>query len=100
MRNEEFAAGQPQPGLTDDDKRILDFAGRTYQHPGKKEEDILTEFGYRGTTFYRKLHTLLDNPHAMAYAPQTVKRHQRIVDSGLTKWGRQPRFSEASDGQV
>lgn len=94
MRSEEFAAGVPQEGLSDDDKRILDFAGRTYNHPGKQHEDILTEFGYRPTTFYRRLNDLLSSPHAMAYAPQTVKRHQRVVDQGLTKWGRQPRYSE------
>jgi hypothetical protein len=94
MRNEEFGAGVPQEGLTEDQKKILDFAGRTYNHPGKQHEDILTEFGYRPTTFYRRLNDLLDNPHAAEYAPQTVNRHRRIVDAGLTKWGRQPRYSD------
>lgn len=95
MRAEEFVSGVPQDGLSDDQKKILDFAGRTYNHPGKQAEDILTEFGYRPTTFYRRLNDLLSNPQAMDYAPHTVQRHQRIVDAGLRKRGSVPRFSEA-----
>lgn len=96
-RNEDFAVGSIQEhGLSDHDMKILDFAGRTYNHPGKQHEDLLTEFGFGPTTFYRKLSTLLEDPHAMAYAPQTVNRHRRMVDEGLTRWGRQPRYSDPS----
>lgn len=94
MRNEEFSAGQPADDLDDHSKKVLDFAGRHYNHEGKQHEDIVSEFGYLPTTYFMRLSRLLDNPHAMAYAPQTVKRHQRIVDEGLKKWGRSPRYSD------
>lgn len=93
-RNEDFAAGQPDPGLSADQRKILDFAGRSYNNRGEQEEAILTEFGYRGTTFFRRLNDLLTNPAAAEYAPETVRRHQEVVDAGLTKWGRKPRYAE------
>lgn len=97
MRNEEFAAGQPSDDLTDDQKKVIDFAKRTYRYPGAREEAILSEFGYRGTTFFRKLNDLLDHPAAMAYDPQTINRYRRTVDAGLTKWGHRPRYSDGGN---
>lgn len=94
MSNAEFAAGQPQEGLSDHQRDILDFAKKTYRHRGKQEADILEQFGFRATTYFRRLNDLLSNPAAMEYDPITVKRHQRIVDDGLTRNGRQPRYSD------
>lgn len=99
MRNDEFRAGTPEEGLSDHEKSIIDFAGKTYRYPGKQEQDILDQFGYRATTYFRRLNTLLDNPHAEAYAPTTIHRYRRIVDDGLTKNGRQPRYSDPGETQ-
>ena len=98
MRNEEFAAGQPSDDLSDHQKQILDFAGKTYNHPGKQEEDIRTQFGYSGTTFWRRMSDMLSNPKAMEYAPGTVNRYRRVVDQRLTHWGHQPRYSDPDTG--
>lgn len=93
VRSEDFAEGQKPQGLSDTHKAILDFAGKTYNHPGKQHEDMLEQFGYGPTTFHQKLSTLLSDPDAMEYAPGTVKRYQRVVDQGLIKWGHRPRYS-------
>ena len=83
MRSEEFAAGQPADDLSEDQKRVIDFAKRQYRYPGKQEEDMLQTFGYRGTTFFRKLNDLLDHPKALEYDPVTINRYRRIRESRM-----------------
>jgi hypothetical protein len=64
--------------LTDADKALLDFAGRWYRLPGAQAEALATELGLSETAYWRKVNDLLDRPEALAYAPTTVKRLQRI----------------------
>lgn len=85
MRSEEFAAGQPSEDLPDEHKKILDFAKKTYRHPGKQQEDMMTEFGYYGTTFFRKLNQIIDNPKALEYDAPTVNRYRRIREDRQAK---------------
>ncbi len=64
--------------LTDQDKAILDFAGRWYRLPGAQAEAMQSELGLSQTTYWRKINDLLDRPEALAYAPTTVKRLRRL----------------------
>jgi hypothetical protein len=64
--------------LTDSDKALLDFAARWYRFPGAQAEALTTELGLSATTYWRKVNDLIDRPEALAYAPTTVKRLQRI----------------------
>lgn len=66
--------------LTDDEKAILDFAGRWWKYAGAQEQAIRDDFEIRGTRFWQLLNDLLDRPAAMAYAPTTVKRYRRLRD--------------------
>ena len=70
-----MTTGQP---LTDLEKRILDFGGKTWRHDGNRDMAIREDFGLSATRYYQLLHGLLDRPEALAYAPATVKRHQRL----------------------
>ena len=85
MRSEEFAAGTPSDDLPDEHKRIIDFAKKTYNHPGKQQEDMMSEFGYYGTTFFRKLNQIIDDPKAAEYDPVTVNRYRRMREGNRAK---------------
>lgn len=88
-RADEFVAGQPQVGLGDSDKEILDFAKQTWKYQGNQHEAIYKQFGYGPTTFFRKLNRVLDDPSALEHDAQTVRRYQRIRDEGYKQvWGK------------
>jgi len=64
--------------LTDSDRAILDFAARWYRYPGAQDQAMRDELGIGPTTYWRKANDLIDRPEALAYAPSTVKRLQRV----------------------
>lgn len=66
--------------LTEDEKRILDFAGRRYRYDGSRDAAIRDEFKMSATSFMQQLNRLLERPEALAYAPATVKRLTRLRD--------------------
>jgi len=70
-------ASQP---LTDRDRQVLDFAGLTWRHDGARDMAIRDEFGTSAHLYMQELNRLLDEPHALAYAPVTVSRLRRIRD--------------------
>jgi hypothetical protein len=83
-RNSEFSAGTAkQPSLTDTDRALLDFAGKTYKYEGKKWSDVSEQFGMNLTRYYQRLNHLIDHPEAEAYAPQTVNRYRRMRQERL-----------------
>ncbi|MDO8308544.1 MAG: DUF3263 domain-containing protein [Actinomycetota bacterium] len=63
--------------LTDQEKAILDFAGRTYRFTGKQEADMILELDLQPTTYWRKVNDLIERQEALAYAPMTVHRLRR-----------------------
>ena len=60
--------------LTDQDKALLDFAGRWYRLPGAMAEAIQSELGMSQTRYWTRVNVLIDRPEALAYAPSTVNR--------------------------
>lgn len=67
--------------MTDDDRRMLDFAGRWWRTAGAAEDAIRAEFGLSATRFWQKVNQLLEDPDAVAYAPTLVGRLHRIRDA-------------------
>jgi hypothetical protein len=61
---------------------VLDVAETRFASyaPGRKDEHIYDLVGYRPTRYYQVLNHLLDDPAALAYAPATVRRLQRLRD--------------------
>lgn len=66
--------------LTDLKHELLDFAGLWWRYAGAQEQAIRDRFGLSATNYWQKVNALLDRPEAMAYAPVTVKRLQRLRD--------------------
>lgn len=66
--------------LTDRDREVLDFAGLTWRYAGAREQAIRDRFGWSVARFSQVLLGLLDRPAAVAYAPMTVRRWQRLRD--------------------
>lgn len=64
--------------LTVKDKMTLDLEARHWKYPGAKETQIRQLFTESATRYYQRLNALIDRPEALAYAPLTVKRLQRL----------------------
>lgn len=66
--------------LTERERALLDFeTGRRYTRAdGARDRDVLAAFGLSMTRYLQLLHHLIDRADALAYAPATVRRLQRI----------------------
>lgn len=67
--------------LTDQERAVLDFEGRTYRYLAAKEADARREFGWSSVRHAQVVGALLERPDALAYAPATVRRLQRLRDA-------------------
>lgn len=74
-------------GLTDEQKAILEFEGQRWKYAGAKEAQIRELFDCSQTRYYQVLNVLIDQPAALAYAPMTVKRLQRLREARLRARG-------------
>jgi hypothetical protein len=66
--------------LTDLERELLDFAGLTWRSRGLQEQEIRRRFDMSATRFWQLVNALLERPEALAYAPTTVRRLQRLRD--------------------
>lgn len=71
--------------LTDREKQILDFEGRTWRLRGSKENAIRDEMKMGSIAYYLALARLLDRVEAEEYAPLMVHRLRRIRDKAIDK---------------
>lgn len=60
--------------LSDQDRAILAFEARPWQHAGSKDAAIFETFGCSATRYYQRLSALLDSPAAYVADPMLVKR--------------------------
>ncbi|SCG75412.1 DUF3263 domain-containing protein [Micromonospora humi] len=74
------AAG-PAGGLTERERRILDFEAQWWKHAGAKEQAIRDTFGLSATRYYQLLNALLDHPAALAAEPLLIGRLRRLRSS-------------------
>jgi hypothetical protein len=65
-------------GLSERDRRILDFERSWWQRPGTKQEAIRDELGLSPTRYYAVLGDLTDSPDAQAYDPLVIRRVRRL----------------------
>lgn len=68
------------PALSVKSMMTLDFEARRWKYAGAKETAIRDLFSESATRYYQRLEALLDDPAALAYAPGTVRRLQRLRD--------------------
>ena len=65
-------------GLSERDRRILDFERAWWQRPGTKQAAIRDELGLSATRYYALLGDLTDSGDAQAYDPLVVLRLRRV----------------------
>lgn len=63
--------------LPADDLEILAFEGSWWRTPGPKTDAIRDRFGISASTYYRRLHALIDDPEALAADPLLIRRLRR-----------------------
>lgn len=68
------------PDLTDAERALLDIEGKAWRYAGRKESAIREATGWSQTQAMQVLNRLIDTEAALAYAPHTVKRLQRLRD--------------------
>lgn len=55
--------------MTDDDRRLLDFAARRFSSPGAHAAAAREEFGLSVTRYWQRVANLCRDPEALAYSP-------------------------------
>lgn len=75
--------------LTVKDMMRLDFEGEWWAYAGAKEAEVRFVFSESATRYYQVLNHLIGEPAALAYAPLTVRRLQRLREArGRARFGR------------
>lgn len=74
-------AQQPDSGLPERDRRILDFEREWWRHAGAKEEAIRSQFSLPAARYYQLLNAVIDTPEAVRHDPMLVRRLQRARDA-------------------
>ncbi|MDI1465822.1 DUF3263 domain-containing protein [Catellatospora sp. KI3] len=74
---------EPEAGLTERERLILDFEKQWWRHAGAKEQAIRDRFEISSTRYYQVLNALLDNPAALAHDPVLVGRLRRLRGSRI-----------------
>lgn len=69
---------QPATGLTERDRKILEFERQWWKYAGAKEQAIRELFDMSATRYYQVMNTLIDSPDALAFDPMLVKRLRRM----------------------
>ena len=74
-------AEEPDSGLPERDRRILEFEREWWRHAGAKEEAIRSQFSLPAARYYQLLNALIDTPEAVRHDPMLVRRLQRARDA-------------------
>lgn len=67
-------------GLTGFQRAVIDFAGLRYTHRGTRTSDIWHQFDMAPVVYTAHLLALLEDPRAVAYAPQIIGSQRRLRD--------------------
>ncbi|MCU0265983.1 MAG: DUF3263 domain-containing protein [Actinomycetia bacterium] len=65
-------------GLSERDRRVLEFERQWWKFAGAKEQAIRELFDMSATRYYQVLNALIDRPEALAFDPMLVKRLRRL----------------------
>jgi len=64
--------------VTEDDRRVLEFAKLTWRHAGARESALREQLGMSPTRYSQVLDRLLDDPEAYLAEPMLIKRLRRL----------------------
>lgn len=68
-------------GLSERDRRILDFERQWWKFEGSKEVAVREQFDMGATRYYQRLNQLIDSVEALEHDPMLVKRLRRLRSS-------------------
>jgi hypothetical protein len=71
-------AEQAAPGLSERDRRILEFERQWWKYAGAKETAVREIFDMSATRYYQVLNALIDRPEALEADPLLVRRLRRL----------------------
>ena len=63
--------------LSERDAQVLAFEGRSWRHPGAKEQAMHDVLDLAPTRYYQILNELIDTPEALRFDPVLTKRLRR-----------------------
>ena len=81
MAAQHVHAEEPESGLPERERRILDFEREWWRHAGAKEEAIHSQFSLSAARYYQLLNAVIDTPDAVRHDPMLVRRLQRARDA-------------------
>ncbi|GGI07810.1 DUF3263 domain-containing protein [Egicoccus halophilus] len=75
---QDVVAVDPDPGIDERARQILDFEREWWRYAGAKEQAVRERFTLAPTDYYQLLNTVIDDDAALAYDPMLVKRLRRL----------------------
>ena len=79
--NDSHNEDKAQRGLTDDERRMLEFERRVWRRDSAKDELIRRRFNLSPIRYYQRLFRLIQRREALEEFPTTVSRLLRIANS-------------------
>lgn len=64
--------------LTELERELLDFEGKTWRYQSMKEQAARDQFDMTAVRYQQVINALIRRPEALAYAPMLVRRRQRL----------------------
>lgn len=80
-RNDSRNEDKTRRGLTDDERRMLEFERRVWRRDSAKDELIRRRFNLSPIRYYQRLFRLIQRREALEEFPTTVSRLLRIANS-------------------
>jgi hypothetical protein len=74
-----------QPGLSENEKRLLDFERSWWSAGTGRDEAVREQLGMGAADYHRAVNDLIDKPEALAYDGVLVRRLRRQRDSRRTQ---------------
>ena len=75
--------GQQATGLSDRDRRVLEFERQWWKYAGAKDAAIKELFNISAKQYYELLNNLIDRPDALAASPLLIKRLRRLREARI-----------------
>lgn len=75
--------------MTDAERQMREFAGHRWQYAGNQETAVRAEFGVSLTRYWQVVNRVLDDPDALRFDPQLVRRLRRIRSARATARSRE-----------
>lgn len=64
--------------LSDRDRAVLNIESRNWRYAATKERHVRETLGLSPVRYYQVVASLIDNPEAVALAPQTISRLRAV----------------------